>query len=197
MVGASSAARKRIRRMRRSIADYVRTQAPPRWTPAPWKRGSSKPSCGGSTRYSRCARRRRIGCELAAAIVRPSIEATVAHLDAAITAIHQQIAAHIDQFPTLRRQRDLIVSIPGIGETTAAIVLGESCRSRDSPAPGRSPRLPGSCRRSASRARPVRGRGALSSSGRAACAKRCTSRRSPPFATTRRSAVCRSAPRRR
>ena len=35
------------------------------------------------------------------------------------------MAAHIDQFPTLRSQRDLIESIPGIGATTAAIVLGE------------------------------------------------------------------------
>ena len=37
----------------------------------------------------------------------------------------RQIADHIDQHPTLRTQRDLVQSIPGIGATTAAIVLGE------------------------------------------------------------------------
>ena len=40
-------------------------------------------------------------------------------MTAAITLIKTQMAAHIDQWPTLRHQRDLIVSIPGIGETTA------------------------------------------------------------------------------
>jgi transposase len=107
------------------IADYVRTQAPPRWTPAPWEARQLQALVRRLDALLEMRTQETNRLELAAAIVRPSIEATVVHLEAAITAIHQQIAAHIDQFPTLRRQRDLIVSIPGIGETTAAIVLGE------------------------------------------------------------------------
>ena len=107
------------------IADFMRTQAPARWVPpAPEAR-----QLQALVRRLDALLEMRIQesnrLELAAAIVRPSIDATLAHLDAEIVAIKQQISAHIDQFPTLRTQRDLIVSIPGIGQTTAAIVLGE------------------------------------------------------------------------
>ena len=63
--------------------------------------------------------------ELAAPIIRPSITATVTHLETQIATVKRQIADHIDQHPALRTQRDLVQSIPGIGETTAALVLGE------------------------------------------------------------------------
>jgi transposase len=48
------------------------------------------------------------------------LEASVADLDAAIT-------RHVDTHPGLRQQRDLLVTIPGIGLTTAARLLAE-CR---------------------------------------------------------------------
>ena len=35
------------------------------------------------------------------------------------------IRQHLDQHPDLRQQRDLLTSIPGIGETTAALLLAE------------------------------------------------------------------------
>lgn len=38
----------------------------------------------------------------------------------------KQIESHIDQHPGLKQQRDLLVSIPGIGELTAAKLLGEN-----------------------------------------------------------------------
>ena len=36
-----------------------------------------------------------------------------------------QIRHHIDQHPGLRAQRDLLTTIPGIGEATAALLLAE------------------------------------------------------------------------
>lgn len=107
------------------IADYMRTQQPPAWTPLPQE-----------TRHLQALARRLEALlemrtqeanrqDLAAAVVRPSIDATIAHLDAQIAGVKRQMADHIDRHPTLRQQRDLVRSIPGIGATTAAIVLGE------------------------------------------------------------------------
>jgi transposase len=107
------------------IADYVRTQAPPRWTPAPPEMRQLQALVRRLDALLDMRTQERNRLEPSAAIVRPSIEATLAHLEAAITAIKAQITAHIDQNPTLREPRDLIVSIPGIGTTTAAIILGE------------------------------------------------------------------------
>lgn len=107
------------------IADYVRTQQPPRWLPPPPEARQLQALVRRLDALLEMRTQELNRLELAAMIVRPSIEATVAHLDAEVAAIKRQIAAHIDRFPTLRSQRDLIVSIPGIGDTTAAIVLGE------------------------------------------------------------------------
>ena len=57
--------------------------------------------------------------------VRPSIEATMAFLDGQITEIDEQIRSLIDDDPTLRGRRDLLASIPGIGERVAVTILGE------------------------------------------------------------------------
>lgn len=54
-----------------------------------------------------------------------SLRQTIAFLDQEIAATQAAIDEHIDDHPGLRKQRDLLVSIPGIGETTAAKLLGE------------------------------------------------------------------------
>jgi hypothetical protein len=56
---------------------------------------------------------------------RTTIEATLAHLDREIARVDREIEHLFDQYPPLRRQRDLLTSVPGIGETTAARILGE------------------------------------------------------------------------
>jgi transposase len=58
-------------------------------------------------------------------IVRGSIEALITTLDAQIADLKQRIADHLDQHPGLRTQRDLLVTIPGIGDTTAAVLIAE------------------------------------------------------------------------
>lgn len=54
-----------------------------------------------------------------------SIQAVLAYLAKEIQAIKDQIHAHIDNHPNLRSQRDLLLSIPGIADTSAAAVLAE------------------------------------------------------------------------
>lgn len=55
--------------------------------------------------------------------VRQSIEATLVHVDAQIKQIEAQIRKDIDDDPTLKDQRKLLLSVPGIGDATAARLL--------------------------------------------------------------------------
>jgi transposase len=107
------------------IADYMRTQQPVPWTPAPLEIRQLQALVRRLDALLEMRTQEINRLEVAAAIVRPSITATVTYLDEQIATIRRQIADHIDQFPSLRRSRDLIVSIPGIGDATAALVLGE------------------------------------------------------------------------
>lgn len=49
----------------------------------------------------------------------------LAFLDAEVAKTQALIRSHIDSHPGLKGQRELLISIPGIGETTAAKFLGE------------------------------------------------------------------------
>ena len=57
--------------------------------------------------------------------VAEAFEAVLATLEEQITALENQIEVHLGAHPELARQRDLLVSIPGIGALTAAVVLSE------------------------------------------------------------------------
>jgi len=107
------------------LADYVRTQQPPAWTPLPRETRHLQALARRLDALLEMRTQESNRLDLAAAVVKPSIDATLAHLDAQIAAVKRQMATHIHQHPTLREQRDLVQSIPGIGATTAAIVLGE------------------------------------------------------------------------
>lgn len=54
-----------------------------------------------------------------AAVVAASIREVIATLDEQIAQVERQIRQHFDDHPDLKRRRDLLTSIPGIGETTA------------------------------------------------------------------------------
>lgn len=107
------------------IADFVRTQTPPVWTPPPPEMRQLQALVRRLDALLEMQTQERNRLDLAAPIVKPSIEAVLAQLEMQIATVKHQIATHIDQHPTLRTQRDLVQSIPGIGATTAAIVLGE------------------------------------------------------------------------
>jgi transposase len=60
-----------------------------------------------------------------AAIVTASIQEVIATLDEQIAQVERKIRQHFDDHPDLKRRRDLLTSIPGIGETTAGAILSE------------------------------------------------------------------------
>jgi transposase len=57
--------------------------------------------------------------------VRTSLQTLLTALEAQLQQLEEQIRIHVAQHPTLRRQQDLLASIPGIGEMTAARLLAE------------------------------------------------------------------------
>ena len=58
-------------------------------------------------------------------VVRQSLEALLAACEAEIKHLEAQIEAHLGAHPELKRGHDLLCSIPGIGPTTAAVLLSE------------------------------------------------------------------------
>jgi transposase len=58
--------------------------------------------------------------------VKGSIQDVMTFLDKQIAALEKQIRTHFNQHPDLKSQRDLLTSIPGIGEYTAAVILAEA-----------------------------------------------------------------------
>ena len=54
-----------------------------------------------------------------------SLKTHIAFLEQQIKELERKIQAHIEANPTLREQRELLVSIVGIGELTAATILAE------------------------------------------------------------------------
>lgn len=69
--------------------------------------------------------RNRLAAGAACEMVKASLEETLAFVQEQIARTKKQIKEHIDQDPTLKQQRDLLTSIPGVAETTAAAVLAE------------------------------------------------------------------------
>ena len=57
--------------------------------------------------------------------VRQSLEEQIRYLVDQIKRTEEQIKKHINNYPDLKEQRDLLDSIPGVGETTAALFLAE------------------------------------------------------------------------
>jgi transposase len=57
--------------------------------------------------------------------IRASLRNHIVYLDKEIKSLKEQIAAHITDDPNLTTKRDLLKSIPGIGEATIAAILAE------------------------------------------------------------------------
>jgi transposase len=67
----------------------------------------------------------RLGAPMLTEEVRVSVEKHIEHLRNELEEIDRKIDKLFEDHPPLRKQRDLLTSIPGIGETTAARILGE------------------------------------------------------------------------
>lgn len=109
------------------LARYTATQQPAAWTPAPREVRELQALVRrlDALQGMRTQETNRLEAGPVVAAVRTSIETILATLTAEITAVRRQIRDHLDQHPDLREQRDLLTSIPGIGEATAAVLIAE------------------------------------------------------------------------
>lgn len=109
------------------IAEYCLREKPALWTPPP----ASFKDLQAMTRHledllqSRQQQTNRLSSGVNTAAVVKSLKYMIACFDEQIRQIKADIQAHIDQHPELRRQQDLLVSIPGIGKLSASKLLGE------------------------------------------------------------------------
>jgi transposase len=109
------------------IAQYVATQQPPAWTPpAPEVRQlQALVRRLDALHGMRTQEANRLSAGVVVVDVRAASEAVLASLDAQIAHVQQLIRDQLDQHPGLRTQRDLLTTIPGIGEATAAVLIAE------------------------------------------------------------------------
>lgn len=109
------------------IADFCRTQQPDAWTPLLPEVAELRALLRhlDDLLGIRQQEDNRLKSGVASPTVQAHLTAHLAFLDAQIATVKQQIDDHFDQHPPLRAQRDLLTSIPGIGDLTAGRLLAE------------------------------------------------------------------------
>jgi transposase len=109
------------------IADFCWTQQPALWTPPPLEKRQLQEMVRRRNALvnERTREKNRLQSGLASDIVMESIQSNLDFLNEQIAKLEEQIQSHIDQHPTLKRKRELLTSIDGIGNKTAATILGE------------------------------------------------------------------------
>lgn len=119
------------------IADFCRTQRPPRWTPPPpeWRQLQAlvRHLEDLQADYQR-QRNRQHALHYAAQptpLVLDNLNAQLTLLKQQIEQVKRAIQQHLDQHPDLKRDKALLTSIPGIGDLTAGKLLAEFRAIRD------------------------------------------------------------------
>ncbi len=109
------------------IADFCLKLEPDPWSPPPEHIRDLKAMVRRliSLKDNRQQERNRLQSGVTTAWVVADLEEHVAYLDERIDILSKEIQAHIDCFPKLKKQRDLLDSIPGVGKLTAATILAE------------------------------------------------------------------------
>ena len=109
----------------RTIAEFARVKEPEAWHPLP----AEVKQLQALTRRIEALERMLVvetnRLEMAPAATRPSIKRMVGNLSKEIELVQSLVKDHIDSNPDLKLQSDLLQSIPGIGEKTARLLLGE------------------------------------------------------------------------
>jgi transposase len=109
------------------IARYCQKLKPAAWTPPPPEIGELQALVRRLEALLEMMQqeRNRLEAGIQSASVKEGLEQHITNLDSQITHTRSLIRDHIDQNPTLKQQRDLLTSIPGIGEATAAKLMAE------------------------------------------------------------------------
>jgi transposase len=109
------------------LADFCRRQQPAAWTPPDPAQRELRALVRRreSLQQLRQQEVNRLASGEISPVVRASLAATVAFLDEQLTEVEQAMAEQVQADPKLKRQHALLDSIPGIGPTTAAALLGE------------------------------------------------------------------------
>ena len=109
------------------IAEYAAKEQPPCWTPLPREIRELQALVRrlDALLGMQTDERNRSQAGGLTPAVQQSIEEVLDHLAIQIATVRDQIREHMDQHPRLQTQRDLLTSIPGIGEATAALLLAE------------------------------------------------------------------------
>lgn len=110
----------------RVIAELVQALKPERWQPPPPEVRTlpSRVRRVQSLKEMRQQEVNRLETATLPAVVE-SLRQMVAPCDQAIAATEQLIEEHFHQHPGLKQQRDLLQSIPGMGEVSSAVLLAE------------------------------------------------------------------------
>lgn len=109
------------------IADYCQKAQPPAWTPLPPALQILQALVRRLDALEEMFQmeRNRLQAGEHPELVQASLQTHLEYLAAAIRETQQQIRDHLDRDSDLREARDLLLSIPGIGEKTVAWLLGE------------------------------------------------------------------------
>ena len=107
------------------IARYALSEHPPLWSPPPPEARELQALVRrlSALEEMRQMERNRLAAGVGAGAVLDSITEHLAYLEAEMRRTRALIRDHIDRHPGLRGQRDLLLSIPGVGEATAAQLL--------------------------------------------------------------------------
>jgi transposase len=110
-----------------TIADFCRTQSPPQWRMcAPEVRTLVSLVRRQSILQEHLQQERnRLSEPGLIKEVQQSIKATIRFLETQISKVNKQIEQHIDSHPKLKQDKELLESIPGIGDITALWILAE------------------------------------------------------------------------
>ena len=109
------------------IARFTQAQAPPAWTPLPAEVRELQALVRRleSLVEMRVAEENRLSSGITVEAVQQSVQEHLAYLNEQIKHTEELIRRHINNHPGLKRQSQLLDSIPGIAGTTAALLLSE------------------------------------------------------------------------
>jgi len=109
------------------IARFTQAQEPSAWTPLPPEVRELQALVRRleSLIEMRVAEENRLSSGITVKAVRESVQEHLAYLNEQIKRTEELIRQHINDHPGLKRQSQLLDSIPGIAETTAALLLSE------------------------------------------------------------------------